>query len=134
MALRQRASPVSKALPIASPSHRTTSTILATGACPSRSPGAEVRRGICLYQTCCATRPRKRRKKRPAGTKPCLLRKKQNLDQQPSRVALSYSKSTDQLSPVHRSRPFHAALKALRAHSKPTKEGKQFGDKSRLFS
>src|SRR3546814_1710202 len=86
MALRQPASPVSKALPIASPSHRTTSTILATGACPSRSPGAEVRRGICLDQSCCATRPRKRRKKRPAGTKPCLLRKKQNLDQQPSRV------------------------------------------------
>src|SRR3546814_2694902 len=69
MALRQRASPVSKALPIASPSHRTTSTILATGACPSRSPGAEVRRGICLDQSCCATRPRKRRKKRPAGTR-----------------------------------------------------------------
>src|SRR3546814_2174789 len=110
MALRQRASPVSKALPIASPSHRTTSTILATGACPSRSPGAEVRRGICLDQSCCATRPRKRRKKRPEGTTPCLLRKKQNLDQQPSRVELSYNQSTDTANPVPRSRPFHAAL------------------------
>src|SRR3546814_16730485 len=80
---------------MASPSHPTTATIHATVAWPSRSPGAEVRRGICLDQSCCATRPRKRRKKRPAGTKPCLLRKKQNLDQQPSRVELSYSRSTD---------------------------------------
>src|SRR3546814_9144045 len=81
-------------------------------------------------QTCalpiCATRPRKRRKKRPAGTKPCLLRKKQNLDQQPSRVELSYSQSTDPASPVPRSRPFHAALKAIRAHSQPEKAGQQF--------
>src|SRR3546814_5658702 len=77
-------------------------------------------------QTCalpiCATRPRKRRKKRPAGTKPCLLRKKQNLDQQPSRVELSYSQSTDPASPVPRSRPFHAALKAIRAHSQRSEE------------